>query len=93
MSTLAGWLVAAHTRTHSLSRLGGEVFTAVDFGAGWWKLDDAFAAQAALNRPDKSPPIVTEYYSGWLTHWWVSPYSYTVVALNSHTGEDIHQQH
>lgn len=48
---------------------GDEVFTAVDFGAGWWQLADAFGKQKALNAPGKSPPICTEFYTGWLTHW------------------------
>ena len=48
---------------------GDAVFTAVDFGPGWFYPDDYFSTQRALNPPGKSPPFNSEFYSGWLTHW------------------------
>ncbi|CDO97907.1 unnamed protein product [Coffea canephora] len=47
---------------------GDAVFSAVDFTTG----DDPrpiFALQKKFNEPGKSPPLSTEFYTGWLTHW------------------------
>eukprot|EP00884_Botryococcus_braunii_P002882 jgi/Botrbrau1/12595/Bobra.0169s0123.1 len=46
---------------------GPDVYTAVDFGAGWFDLNWAFSQQRAYNAPGKSPPLCTEFYTGWLT--------------------------
>ena len=48
---------------------GGEIYSAVDFGPDWFSLDDAFGKQASFNVQGRSPPLCTEFYSGWLTHW------------------------
>ncbi|CAN4098514.1 unnamed protein product [Withania somnifera] len=47
---------------------GDAVFSAVDFSTG----DDPwpnFMLQKEFNTPGKSPPLSTEFYTGWLTHW------------------------
>ncbi|KAI3979425.1 hypothetical protein MKX01_001617 [Papaver californicum] len=47
---------------------GASVFSAIDFTTGddpWPK----FKLQKEFNEPGKSPPISTEFYTGWLTHW------------------------
>ncbi|KAG8362986.1 hypothetical protein BUALT_BualtUnG0016800 [Buddleja alternifolia] len=47
---------------------GDAVFSAVDFTTG----DDPwpiFELQKEFNEQGKSPPICTEFYTGWLTHW------------------------
>ncbi|WCJ39514.1 beta-galactosidase 17 [Euphorbia peplus] len=47
---------------------GDAVFTAVDFTTG----DDPwpiFKLQKEFNAPGKSPPLSSEFYTGWLTHW------------------------
>lgn len=47
---------------------GDTVFSAVDFTTG----DDPwpiFKLQKEFNAPGKSPPLSTEFYTGWLTHW------------------------
>ncbi|XP_065866743.1 beta-galactosidase 17 isoform X2 [Euphorbia lathyris] len=47
---------------------GDAVFTAVDFTTG----DDPwpiFKLQKEYNAPGKSPPLSSEFYTGWLTHW------------------------
>ncbi|KAI5413772.1 variant 2, Beta-galactosidase 17 [Lathyrus oleraceus] len=47
---------------------GDSVFSAVDFTTG----DDPwpiFKLQKEFNAPGKSPPLSTEFYTGWLTHW------------------------
>ncbi|XP_019228567.1 PREDICTED: beta-galactosidase 17 isoform X2 [Nicotiana attenuata] len=47
---------------------GDAVFSAVDFTTG----DDPwpnFKLQKEFNAPGKSPPLSTEFYTGWLTHW------------------------
>lgn len=47
---------------------GEGVFSAVDFSTG----DDPwpiFELQKKYNAPGKSPPLSTEFYTGWLTHW------------------------
>ncbi|WMV35022.1 hypothetical protein MTR67_028407 [Solanum verrucosum] len=47
---------------------GDAVFSAVDFSTG----DDPwpnFKLQKEFNAPGKSPPLSTEFYTGWLTHW------------------------
>lgn len=48
--------------------LPGEVYTVGDFGPGS-NPNDSFAAMRQFNRPGKSPNFVSEFYSGWLTHW------------------------
>ena len=47
---------------------GDEVLSVVDFGPGT-DVSAAFAAQAAMNAPGRSPAMCSEYYTGWLTHW------------------------
>ena len=32
-------------------------------------MTEAFATQARYNYPGMSPPMNTEFYTGWLTHW------------------------
>ncbi|GAV90568.1 Glyco_hydro_35 domain-containing protein [Cephalotus follicularis] len=47
---------------------GDAVFSAVDFTTG----DDPwpiFKLQKEFNSPGKSPPLSSEFYTGWLTHW------------------------
>lgn len=47
---------------------GDTVFSAVDFTTG----DDPwpiFKLQKEFNAPGKSPPLSSEFYTGWLTHW------------------------
>ncbi|KAM1462223.1 hypothetical protein ACFX1R_048675 [Malus domestica] len=47
---------------------GDAVFSAVDFTTG----DDPwpiFELQKEFNAPGKSPPLSSEFYTGWLTHW------------------------
>ncbi|XP_042048201.1 beta-galactosidase 17-like [Salvia splendens] len=47
---------------------GDAVFSAVDFTTGdnpWPK----FKLQKEFNAPGKSPPLSSEFYTGWLTHW------------------------
>ncbi|KAM0938187.1 putative beta-galactosidase [Dioscorea sansibarensis] len=47
---------------------GEEVYSAVDFSTG----DDPwpiFQLQKKYNSRGKSPPLTTEFYTGWLTHW------------------------
>ena len=44
-----------HTHTHHTRR------SAVDFGAGWWSLKDAFGKQASKNAPGMSPPFNAEF--------------------------------
>ncbi|KAI7843402.1 hypothetical protein COHA_003000 [Chlorella ohadii] len=51
------------------SIMGEDLYTVVDFGPGWFDPSSAFAAQAAMNAPGKSPPFCSEFYTGWLTHW------------------------
>lgn len=48
--------------------LGDAVFSAVDFTTGDepWPI---FKLQKEFNAPGKSPPLSTEFYTGWLTHW------------------------
>ncbi|CAL8467305.1 g6842 [Coccomyxa elongata] len=48
---------------------GDEVFSVIDFGAGWFDLNWAFSQQRAMNPPGKSPPMCSEFYTGWLTRW------------------------
>ncbi|KAK6264230.1 hypothetical protein SCA6_019664 [Theobroma cacao] len=48
--------------------VGDDVFSAVDFTTG----DDPwpiFELQKEFNSPGKSPPLSSEFYTGWLTHW------------------------
>jgi beta-galactosidase len=44
------------------------VYSAVDFGPGS-DAAAAFAAQKEFNPAGMSPPMCTEFYTGWLTHW------------------------
>ncbi|PQQ09876.1 beta-galactosidase 17 isoform X1 [Prunus yedoensis var. nudiflora] len=47
---------------------GDAVFSAVDFTTGDnpWPI---FELQKEFNAPGKSPPLSSEFYTGWLTHW------------------------
>ncbi|MBA0633795.1 hypothetical protein Godav_024441 [Gossypium davidsonii] len=47
---------------------GDGVFAAVDFTTGDnpWPI---FKLQKQFNSPGKSPPLSSEFYTGWLTHW------------------------
>eukprot|EP01025_Chloroclados_australasicus_P060191 TRINITY_DN7700_c2_g1_i1.p1 TRINITY_DN7700_c2_g1~~TRINITY_DN7700_c2_g1_i1.p1 ORF type:complete len:665 (+),score=51.01 TRINITY_DN7700_c2_g1_i1:194-2188(+) len=54
---------------HTGTLQGGAVLSAVDFGPGWIEPNIAFALAQKYNPPGKSPPICTEFYTGWLTHW------------------------
>eukprot|EP00958_Prasinococcus_capsulatus_P014527 scaffold1533_cov388-Prasinococcus_capsulatus_cf.AAC.10 len=47
---------------------GSRVFSTVDFGPGA-NLTEAWAVQGSYNDPGRSPPMNTEFYTGWLTHW------------------------
>jgi Glycosyl hydrolases family 35 len=40
----------------------------VDFGPGR-SVTKSFTQQKAANAPGKSPPMCSEFYTGWLTHW------------------------
>ncbi|KDD75891.1 glycosyl hydrolase [Helicosporidium sp. ATCC 50920] len=48
---------------------GPDVLSTVDFGPGWCDIDKHFAAQSEYNPRHRSPPMCTEFYTGWLTHW------------------------
>lgn len=48
---------------------GDEVFSAVDFGPGWFQPVEMYGIQKDLNAPGKSPPLCSEFYTGWLSHW------------------------
>lgn len=52
----------------SRGTLPGELYTVGDFGPGS-NPNDSFAAMRQFNPPGKSPNFVSEFYSGWLTHW------------------------
>ncbi|KAL2899565.1 Beta-galactosidase 17 [Bienertia sinuspersici] len=47
---------------------GDRVYSAVDFTTGDqpWPI---FKLQKEFNAPGKSPPLSSEFYTGWLTHW------------------------
>ncbi|XP_010262091.1 PREDICTED: beta-galactosidase 17 [Nelumbo nucifera] len=47
---------------------GADVFSAVDFSTGSdpWSI---FQLQKEFNAPGRSPPLSSEFYTGWLTHW------------------------
>ncbi|XP_021754530.1 beta-galactosidase 17-like [Chenopodium quinoa] len=47
---------------------GDNVYSAVDFSTGDqpWPI---FKLQKEFNAPGKSPPLSSEFYTGWLTHW------------------------
>jgi len=47
---------------------GSAVLTLGDFGPGSDPMT-SFNAQNLFNPPGLSPPMCTEYYTGWLTHW------------------------
>ncbi|KAK9836149.1 hypothetical protein WJX81_004982 [Elliptochloris bilobata] len=51
------------------SLYGGDVYSVVDFGAGWFDLGYAFGTQKSFNAPGKSPAMCSEFYTGWLTRW------------------------
>ncbi|KAJ4806944.1 Beta-galactosidase [Rhynchospora pubera] len=44
------------------------VYAAVDFDT-WSNSSSAFEIQKKYNFPRKSPPLSSEFYTGWLTHW------------------------
>lgn len=48
---------------------GDEVLTTVDFGPQWFYPGVYFEGQRLMNAPGKSPPVNSEFYTGWLTHW------------------------
>ncbi|MCO5584507.1 hypothetical protein L7F22_038435 [Adiantum nelumboides] len=48
--------------------LGSEVYTAVDFPVDG-DAARAFALQKKFNAKGKSPSLISEFYTGWLTHW------------------------
>jgi len=57
--------------TGSMSRgtlNGSAVYTVGDFGPGS-NPQHSFDAQKEFNPPGMSPPMCSEFYSGWLTHW------------------------
>ena len=58
---------AAVTAAGSLP--GDEVLTTVDFGPGWFYPEQYYAAQKSMNAAGRSPPVDSEFYTGWLTHW------------------------
>lgn len=58
---------AAVTSAGSLP--GDEVLTTVDFGPGWFYPEQYYAAQRSMNAAGRSPPVDSEFYTGWLTHW------------------------
>ncbi|KAK9099328.1 hypothetical protein Syun_026373 [Stephania yunnanensis] len=65
---------------------GANVFSAVDFTTG----DDPwpiFKLQQEYNAPGRSPPLSSEFYTGWLTHWGEknarTDASYTAIALET----------
>ena len=45
-----------------------ETLNVVDFGIGR-DVKRSFAQQRAANKPGSSPPMCSEFYTGWLTHW------------------------
>lgn len=47
---------------------GDEVYSAVDFPVDW-DAEQAFALQKSFNAKGKSPSLIAEFYTGWLTHW------------------------
>ncbi|CAM8934252.1 unnamed protein product [Rhodiola kirilowii] len=47
---------------------GNTVFSAVDFSTGE-EPGPIFELQKEFNSPGKSPPLCSEFYTGWLTHW------------------------
>jgi hypothetical protein len=72
---------------------GSDVTTLVDFGPGTDPAA-AFAAAVPFNPPGQSPPMCTEFYSGWLEHWneplsgfntssaWLAQWLATTLAIN-----------
>lgn len=72
---------------------GSTVVSMVDFGAGQ-DPRAAFAAARAFNAPGQSPPMCTEFYTGWLEHWkepisgfntssaWVAQWLAAILAVN-----------
>ncbi|KAF3328367.1 Beta-galactosidase 8 [Carex littledalei] len=47
---------------------GDGVYAAVDFDT-WSNSSIKFEIQKKYNLPGKSPPLSSEFYTGWLTHW------------------------
>ncbi|CAL5218934.1 g683 [Coccomyxa viridis] len=47
---------------------GDDVISIVDFGPGT-DVNYAFTAQTVMNPLGKSPPMCSEFYTGWLSHW------------------------
>ncbi|CAM6096522.1 unnamed protein product [Calypogeia fissa] len=47
---------------------GDNIYTSVDFPVEW-SAAEAFRLQKLFNLPGKSPPMSSEFYTGWLTHW------------------------
>lgn len=47
---------------------GDDVYSAVDFPIDW-DAAQVFALQKTFNARGKSPSMITEFYTGWLTHW------------------------
>jgi beta-galactosidase len=64
---------------------GDEVFTTVDFGPGWFYPNEFYAVQKSLNAPGKSPPMCSEFYTGWLSHWGESMANTSAIALANDT--------
>ncbi|KAJ3669603.1 hypothetical protein LUZ60_011553 [Juncus effusus] len=53
-------------RSGAISEEG--VYAAIDFDT-WANSSSAFEIQKKYNLPGNSPPLSTEFYTGWLTHW------------------------
>lgn len=64
MTTDGGTTAYMHAGCANMS----DVYAVGDFGPSSNPLI-SFAAQKLFNPPGMSPPMCTEYYSGWLTHW------------------------
>lgn len=64
---------------------GDEVLTTVDFGPGWFFPSMYYAAQRLQNAPGKSPPMDSEFYTGWLTHWGEAMANTSAIALATDT--------
>lgn len=60
----------------------GSVVNIVDFGIGR-DPKRCFAQQRAANVPGQSPPMCSEFYTGWLTHWG-EPMANTCAASSHH---------
>lgn len=51
----------AFTQRHKADEAWLAVCSVVDFGAGWFDLNWAFAQQRAMNAPGQSPPMCSEF--------------------------------